>query len=223
LGIRDRLIPLAKAAALGTCCNLSDIPYPVWGVAKLGSDEETSLASVLMRRLSTMLSQQVGVEEHAQELDHAMLPSPGAKHKRDREMAMAHKTSADDAEQGNGARDKRRRFGLDQSEEDSIMSPMASHDREFDKSRVAQQPAIPLIQFLADACLTSMKDALACQTIVEHASDHPYVRTASNSGANSRRCLHMDGCWALMVVFDSRCTLLPGESLRFFSDLRARK
>ena len=236
LGGRHRLIPLAQAAALGSCCNLTDIPKPVWAVAKLqASSQEASspchqapsLSTLLMRRLSTLLSQQlIGDEllrdELVQDAIHQapVMQSPAAKLKRDREMAIAQKSSADEVEaangtRDNGARDKRRRFGKDTSED---VSSMPSQDTEFLKSRVVEQPAIPLIHFLADECLLSVRAALTCQTTVEHASDHPYVRTGSNTGANSRRCLQLDACWALMVVFDSRCTLLPGESLRFFSD-----
>ncbi len=57
---------------------------------------------------------------------------------------------------------------------------------------------------------------LTCQ--VEQASEHPYVHTASNATPNSRRCLHVEGAWALLVVFDSRCALPAGETLRFFND-----
>ena len=67
-------------------------------------------------------------------------------------------------------------------------------------------------------CLQALKAALAELSIVEHASEHPYARSASNTGTASRRCLHVENVWALLVVFDSRCSLLPGESLRFFSD-----
>ena len=220
LGGRQRLMRLAQAAALGDCCDLSDIPTPVPSVPKLAVDAKgESLSSVLQRCLSTLLSRQVGGEQHGAEQHGAVMALP--KHKR--ELPLSEKTSADESAEGGAGREKRRRLVHDTSLEPSYPSGTqksqdACDNAEFRKEPVAQEPSTPLLQFLADECLQALKAALASNSMAEQASDHPYVRTASNTGANNRRCLHVDGVWALLVVFDSRCALLPGESLRFFSD-----
>jgi hypothetical protein len=217
-GGRQRLVALAHAAALGTCCNLADIPTPVPCVSKLAVDRDGSLSEILCRRLSALLAGQMGVSEHEDAHDDSMLRPHVFRHKRERERAVAEKTSIHDSEEPDEGREKRRCFVLERSEE-PVASQASTTDQEFHKNLLtAHEPAVPLIQFLTEECVAALKLASSCQTIVEQASEHPYVRTASNTGANSRRCLHMEGVWALMVVFDSRCALLPGESLRFYSD-----
>jgi hypothetical protein len=218
LGGRQRLMLLAQAAAVGDCCDMSDIPTPVSCVPKLAVDAAGgSLSSVLQRRLSALMSRQAVSEQHDAEEHGEVMELP--KTKRERMLPMSETPSGDESPLGGSSRDKRRRVGLETPHESSYLSSaQASQDKEFRKDPVAHQPHTPLILFLADECLQSLKAALACTTMVEQASDHPYVRTASNTAANNRRCLHVDGVWALLVVFDARCALLPGESFRFFSD-----
>jgi len=222
LGGRQRIIRLAQAAALSCCCCLSDIPTPVQRVQKLAVDPSGSLSSVLLRRLSGLLTPHKMVVEHADGPVEPLLPSPLSQQKRERERSDAAKVSAADGD-GEGGRDKRRRCGGDRPDEASYVSPAAqsSHDfsrDEFQKARLEPEPCVPLLDFLVDEWLVALKAAHAALNVVEHASDHPYLRSSSNTGPASRRCLHLEGVWALLVVFDARCSLLPGESLRFFSD-----
>ncbi len=77
-----------------------------------------------------------------------------------------------ESEEAESARDKRRRFGLDTSDELSFSVAAQQHSqesltREFHKPPPLHQPATPLLQFLVDECLQSLKAAVECQGVVE--------------------------------------------------------
>ena len=220
-GGRQRLIAIAQAAALGACCDMSDIPTPVADVSKLATDADGgSLSEALLRRLSSELSRQVNLAREREDVhDNALIPARPAKQRREREEGTSENRSEDDSVAADSGRDKRRRFSQESPDELMTTQHAPPSTQEFHKLLIdTHVPNTPLLQFLAEQCLQALKEAVTSQNIVEQASEHPYVRTASNTGANSRRCLHMAGVWSLLVVFDSRCALLPGESLRFFRD-----
>jgi hypothetical protein len=71
---------------------------------------------------------------------------------------------------------------------------------------------------LQEECINSLRSAAstAPQSIIEEASDHPLVR---GPGLGGRKMLvNPHGTGGLFVVFDTRCSLLAGESIRFYSD-----
>jgi hypothetical protein len=77
----------------------------------------------------------------------------------------------------------------------------------------------PLLMALHDECVQAFKNAIIAASIVEESSEHPLIRGSSGSlGASVRRCMQAEGVNKLFVVFDTRCALLPGETIKFYAD-----
>ena len=113
---------------------------------------------------------------------------------------------------------KRRRGALVAAAPGAAEGPAGGEDPGFHKHPGVERPEQPsLAESLADLCVTSLRAAAAAAVAVEEASEHPWSR-GSSGPPGVRRCLQVEAAGHLFVVFDPRCVLLPGESMRFYAN-----
>ncbi len=151
-------------------------------------------------------------------------------------------SAVDESGKVEAARDKRRRYVSDmegcsgaataadmmsvpqtQTQTSALGAAEASphsktHAHDMPDKEAASGP--PLLVALHDECLQAFKNAVTAACIVEESSEHPLVRGASGSlgASHVRRCMQAEGASKLFVVFDTRCALLPGETIKFYAD-----
>eukprot|EP00960_Hanusia_phi_P050543 760281-Hanusia_phi.AAC.2 len=220
-GGRSTLMNLVDAAAVGSSFMTLD-KFLIFPVAARRDRDSVTFADILQRRIEMLLQGEMKDFESNESNDSADRHMGSERQKRDRtDLAMDDEWEEmmdlpEDSEVA--LKEKRRKlnanpvgYGANLSLSYGTVGGAVFH-------KEGEDVQSNMVDFLVDECLTSLKNALTTLSSVEESSEHPYIRSQAQTGSAGARHFYIEGVSWLYLVFDSRCSLLAGESMKFYSD-----